>query len=189
MINHCARLCRCDEILLAVCRHKLPGSIEAANIDTSNWTHHNERATNDFITIFAFGMQSVISSVFWTCNCSVYVEVINRLFNPNLSLQLARRYELYVLATRNILYLQISSPFCKILLVLQNIFYPWWCRSSASSGIERDRRLRDLFLIRFNFYISLKASLETIIPLGFFLSTSRTFWLRKSFLLILRHLQ
>lgn len=39
---------RCfDEELLEVCRHRLLGCIEVANIDTCNRTYQNERATND----------------------------------------------------------------------------------------------------------------------------------------------
>ena len=57
--------------------------------------------------------------------------------------------------------------------------------SIPDDAVDR-QKVRDLILIRFNFKNSLKAFLETIIPLDILL-IGRIFQLRKGFLLILRH--
>ena len=57
--------------------------------------------------------------------------------------------------------------------------------SIPDDAVDR-RKVRDLILIRFDFNNSLKAFLETIIPLDILL-IGRIFQLRKGFLLILRH--
>ena len=56
------RLRNCDEILLEVCRHKLPTEAISlsANIRTCTWINSSEFTSNDLITICAFGVVSIV---------------------------------------------------------------------------------------------------------------------------------